>query len=109
MNTIIRLLIIILAISIVVGATWAVGQSSSSNSQTGFVQGERPNFEGSGDRPAPPEGFDRNAAQFTSLFGWMGLGETVAEIAIIITLIALPTTLWNRRRRTRQQTAATAA
>lgn len=108
MKTIIRLLTIVLAISIVIGATWAVGQSSS-DSQTSFVQGERPSFDDSSDRPAPIEGFDQNAAQFTSLFGWMGLGATVGELAIIIALIALPTSLWNRRRRARQHTAATAA
>jgi hypothetical protein len=106
MKTVIRLLVILLAAVAVLGATWAIGQNSASATDTSLIQSAR---------PAPPAGFegregsDHDAAQVTSLQGWLGFVKTLVPLTIIITLITLPASLWQRYQRTRQHTAATAA
>lgn len=114
MKAIMRLFIILLAAFAVTGATWAIGQSSGNNSDSAFVRGDRPDFGNREGRPAPPagreghEGGDHNAAQWTSVRGWLGFAETLVPITLIITLVTLPASLWKRYRRTRHHTAATA-
>ena len=105
MKTTIRLLVILLAAITVAGATWAVGQASSSESTSVVIQGESSDVGDSETRPAPPEGMefdggDAHAAQFTSLQGWLGFMKSIVPIALIITLVALPMNLWKRYRRT---------
>ena len=49
------------------------------------------------------EGFGRDSAQFLSVRGWLGFAETLIPITLIITLVALPTSLWKRRQHTQRQ------
>lgn len=112
MKTMTRILIILLAALTVVGATWAVGQSSSNSSTTTFVRGERAEFGGTEGRPVGPEGregFDRDGSQLLSVRGWLGFAETLVPIALIITVVALPTSLWKRRQRAQRQAGAAAS
>jgi hypothetical protein len=111
MKTIFRIFVILLAAVAVTGATWAYGQYAGSR-QVDFERGGRGEFFNREGRPAPPVngerfqgregrgGFDRDGAQWVSARGWLSFGETLIPIALIITLIALPTSLWKRYRRT---------
>ncbi len=106
MKTIARILIILLAAMTVVGATWAVGQSSSNSGATTAVSRNRADFggaEGAPPRPEGGEGFSRDGSQVLSVRGWLGFAETLVPITLIITLIALPTSLWKRRQRAQRQ------
>jgi len=103
----------LLAAVTVVGATWAVGQASSSESTSVVMQGESPKVGNSEIRSAPPEGTefdggDAYAAPFTSRQGWLGFTESVVPIAVIITLVALPMSLWKRNQRTHMHPAPAA-
>jgi len=111
MKAMIRILIILLAAFAVTGATWAIGQSSGSSSDSAFVQGDRPEFGNRAGQSAPTAGRaggDHHAAQWTSVQGWLGFAETLVPITIIITLVTLPANLRKRNQRTRRHPAATA-
>ncbi len=103
MKTISRIFVILLAAMLVVGATWAVGQSSTSaGDATAVVRGDRAELAGAEGRPARSadrEGGDHHAAQFLSVESWLSFSKTLVPLVLIITLVALPTSLWKRRRR----------
>ncbi len=108
MKTIARVMIIMLAAMTVIGATWAVGQSSGNSNATIFVGRDRADFGGREGRPARPEGgdgFARDGSQFLNVRGWLGFAETLVPITLIITAVALPTNLWKRRQRAQRQGA----
>lgn len=112
MKAIIRLLVIVLAIVTVVGATWAVGQASSSGSDSVVMAGTSSDFGDSETRPAPLEGMefdggDQHAAQFTSVQGWLGFAKSLVPIAIIIALVTVPMNLWKRYQRSHKHLAST--
>lgn len=109
MKTIGRIFVILFAALAVTGATWAVGQSSSNSA---FVPRERGGFE-------RPEGEfrergelggrgDHHSAQFLSLRGWLGFGQTLIPMTIIIAVIALPMRFWKQRKRARRSEEAAA-
>jgi hypothetical protein len=111
MKTIGRILVILAAALVVIGATWAVGRNSSSSTST-FDRAERPAFSSAEGRPAPPDGAsrerdgDHHAAQPFSLRGWLGFAQTLVPMMMIITLVVLPTSLWKKRRRARREEAS---
>ncbi|MCB0063754.1 MAG: hypothetical protein KDE19_16640, partial [Caldilineaceae bacterium] len=55
------------------------------------------------------EGGDAHAAQWMSLQGWLGFAESLIPMAMIITLVTLPMSLWKRYQRVHKHASATAA
>ncbi|MEZ4679404.1 MAG: hypothetical protein R2932_34805 [Caldilineaceae bacterium] len=116
MKTLGRIVIILVAALVVVGATWAVGQSggNSGGNSGSFARRTRPEFSAEAGRPARPDGElrefgergGRDGAQLLSLRGWLGFGQTLVPMAIIIALVALPTSLWKKRRRAQRSTTS---
>lgn len=109
MKTIARLLTILLAAFMVVGATWAVGQSSGNTNA--FAGRGRPEFsQQEGQRAFPDREFgergERDGAQLFNARGWFGFTQTVVPIALIIAVVALPMNFWKRRQRARRNEAS---
>lgn len=105
MKTVGRILIILAAACLVVGATWTIGQSSGDSA---FPSRERPDVASSEGRPAPPAGEfgergDHHAAQPFSIRGWLGFTQTLVPMTIIFMLVALPSSLWKKRQRSRRE------
>lgn len=100
-----RIVMILLAAAVVVGATWAVGQTSDNRS---FTRDGRPAFAEQEGRSFAPggefreRGAEHHAAQVSSLRGWLGFTQTLVPITIIITLVALPMHFWKKRQRARR-------
>ena len=115
MKTIGRMVVILFAAAVVIGATWLIGQN---NGNSTFVPRERPTFAGAEAQAAPATGElranrefrergERHTAQWLSMRGWLGFTQTLVPMTIIIVLVALPTKYWKRRQRARRsQTSA---
>ena len=112
MKTIVRILIILLAASVVVGATWALTRSGA-NAQfspgearfrpngdfggEGFVPGQPPQGFGQGQRPEGfrEGGFDGGRRGGFLPFGWI---RNIGLIAVIVAVVVFVEYLMDRRR-----------
>ena len=99
-----RILILLLAASIVVGATWALTRNNNQNAQfapgdamfrpdtnsksEGFVPGQRPEGRREG-------GFDRGRRSGFPLFGWI---RNIVLISVIVAVVLLIEFIIDRRR-----------
>ncbi|GAB4505376.1 MAG: hypothetical protein Fur0043_23710 [Anaerolineales bacterium] len=102
MKTLGRILVILLAATVVVGATWSLTHRAKSESTFPAPAQFRPRESFSGEEFAPgghPEGlreggFEREHGAFR-LFGWI---KNVGLIAVIVTVIVFLEHVWDKKR-----------
>jgi hypothetical protein len=108
MKTLLRIAIIIAACLVVTGVTYAVGQTDWANqAPTRF---ERSRAEGDSSPPATserrPVGGREGRSADLSVRGWLGFGQTLIPMTVVITLVSFLTNMRKRRRQRPEMTVS---